>query len=118
MISTPVDGRRFGDVGRLLPPTLVRWAWSVALALLVSCSPSNVDGRKAIHRVPVSSSAQRSVGYDSNRAILEVEFENGAVYQYFGVPAQVHQGLMAADSHARYFHSKIRNAGFRYRRTE
>ena len=118
MSSTPIDPSCSGSVWRDLHPTWVRWAWFVALAWLVSCTSSNDDARKVIQRAPVSSSALRSVGYDTDLAILEIEFENGAVYQYFDVPAQVHRGLMNADSHGRYFHSKIRNAGFRYRRIE
>ena len=36
--------------------------------------------------VPVSSSALRAVGYDDSREILEIQFNNGAVYRYYGVP--------------------------------
>ena len=67
--------------------------------------------------VPVSSSALRAVGYDAERRILEIEFQNGAVYCYYDVPAEVHLGLMAADSHGRYFNQQIRGA-FRYKRIE
>ena len=45
----------------------------------------------------------RSVGYDEGEEILEIELTNGAVYRYFDLPAEVYQGLMAAESHGRYF---------------
>ena len=55
-------------------------------------------------RQPVSSSNLRSVGYDPETKTLEVEFQNGSVYQYFNVPNNVYRELMAAPSHGRYFH--------------
>jgi hypothetical protein len=54
------------------------------------------------------------VGYDEEQQILEIEFTNGAVYRYFDVPTQVYRGLMAAESHGRYFHQHVRGEGYRY----
>lgn len=48
-------------------------------------------------RQSVSSSNLRSVGYDPETKTLEVEFQNGSVYQYFNVPPQVYKGLMTND---------------------
>lgn len=59
--------------------------------------------------VPVSSSLLASVAYDHDRAILQLEFHSGAVYQYFGVPRQSYQELLQADSHGAYFNRCIRN---------
>jgi hypothetical protein len=70
----------------------------------------------AIERSPVRSSELRSVGYDQEQRVLEVEFSNRAVYRYFDVPAEVYRELMAAESHARYFHQHVREAGYRYER--
>ena len=36
--------------------------------------------------------------------------------QYFDVPAEVYRGLMAAESHGRYFNQAVRNAGYRNQR--
>lgn len=72
----------------------------------------------ATERTPVRSSALRSVGYDQEQRVLEIQFTNGAVYQYFDVPAEVYSGLMAAESHGWYFNRHIRNAGYRYTRTD
>jgi len=71
----------------------------------------------AIERTPVRSSALRSVGYDREQRVLEIEFTGGAVYRYFDVPAEVHRGLMAAESHGRYFNEHVRNKSYRYERT-
>ncbi len=70
----------------------------------------------AIERTPVRSSALRSVGYDLEQRVLEIEFTNGVVYQYSDVPPEVYRGLMAAESHGRYFHQHVRDAGYRYQR--
>src|SRR2546425_10746599 len=40
------------------------------------------------HPLAVQSSLLTSVAYDRDRAILQLEFGDGAVYQYFGVPVQ------------------------------
>ena len=65
---------------------------------------------------PVRSSALQSVGYDQEQRVLEIEFTGGEVYQYFDVPAEVYRGLMKAESHGRYFHQHVRDAGYRYDR--
>ena len=70
----------------------------------------------AIERTPIRSSALRSIGYDQEQRVLEIEFTNGAVYQYFDVPREVYRGLMAAESHGRYFHQHVRDAGYRNQR--
>lgn len=66
-------------------------------------------------RQPVSSSNLRSVGYDASSETLEIEFHSGGTYQYSHVPASVHQGLMQAESHGRYFHAHIKDV-YAYRR--
>ncbi len=49
------------------------------------------------------------VGYDPETKTLEVAFRNGGVYQYTGVPAQIHQNLMSASSHGTYFNQNIKD---------
>ena len=70
----------------------------------------------AIERTPVRSSALRSVGYDPKQRVLEIEFTNRSVYQYSDVPPKVYRGLMAAESHGRYFYQHVRNKSYRYQR--
>jgi len=65
-----------------------------------------------MRRIPVSSSNLKSIGYDADTRILEIEFQTGAVYRYFQVPESEYRGLMNAASHGKYFHANIRN---RYR---
>ena len=107
----------------------LRCAW-LLLAIVAGVGPS-CDGpaseqpidtapaaslKHAIERTRVRSSALESVGYDQEQRVLEVEFTNGPVYQYFDVPPEVYRGLMAAESHGGYFHQHVRSAGYGYQR--
>jgi hypothetical protein len=53
------------------------------------------------------------VGYEDN--VLEIEFLDGGVYQYFDVPESIYTGLIQAESAGKYFWANIRGA-FRYAR--
>ena len=66
-------------------------------------------------RIPVSSSDLSSVGYDATSQVLEIEFNNGGVYQYFDVPQYAYDGLMSAGSHGEYFGTEIKGV-YRYAR--
>jgi KTSC domain-containing protein len=68
-----------------------------------------------MRRRHVESTAISSVGYDRRRRVLEVEFVEGGVYQYFGVPADVHAKFLVAESLGNYFTAHIRN-DYTYRR--
>ncbi|MBY5286883.1 KTSC domain-containing protein [Pseudomonas aeruginosa] len=62
-----------------------------------------------MERTPVTSSNISSIGYDADSQVLEIEFNSGAVYEYSGVPAGEHAGLMNADSKGTYFNANIKN---------
>lgn len=49
-----------------------------------------------MNRNLVSSSRIRSVGWADD--VMEVEFHNGAVYQYYGVGQQEYQNFLASPS--------------------
>lgn len=66
-------------------------------------------------RDSVSSSNLRSVGYDPETNILEVEFHGGRVYKYFNVPESEYQGLMNAQSHGEY-HAEFVKEKYSYER--
>ena len=62
----------------------------------------------------VESTTLLTVSYDDTRELLQLEFCSRAVYQYFHVPAVVHQALLDASSKGRYFNQAIRGC-FPYR---
>ncbi len=67
-------------------------------------------------RVPVVSTTMTSVGYDAETRTLEIEFTGGALYQYFDVPEEIYQELMAAESKGTYFNTVFKSLGFEYRK--
>jgi hypothetical protein len=62
-----------------------------------------------MHRDDVESSNIKAIGYDAGISTLEVEFTNGSIYQYTGVPEDIHKGLMEADSKGKFLHASVRN---------
>ena len=56
----------------------------------------------------VESTLLATVAYDACRELLQLEFHNRVVYQYFGVPAAVHEALLRASSKGQYFNHAIR----------
>jgi hypothetical protein len=62
-----------------------------------------------VQRVAVSSKNLKSVGYDEQLLVLEIEFHTGGVYRYSGVPVAVHAALMRAASKGRYFLAMVKD---------
>ncbi|MFJ5457601.1 KTSC domain-containing protein [Pectobacterium sp. CHL-2024] len=60
-------------------------------------------------RTYVDSTNIESAGYDPNTSILEIEFKNGSLYQYSGVPEYIFQELISASSVGVYFNQNIKN---------
>lgn len=58
----------------------------------------------------VVSSSIRSVGFDSEGNVLEIEFCTGGVYQFQGVPQGVFDELLSAPSIAKYFQHRIKES--------
>lgn len=56
----------------------------------------------------VTSSNLRSIGYDGNSSTLEVEFNSGAIWQYFDFPESKWHEFKMADSFGKYFNREIR----------
>ena len=60
-----------------------------------------------MERKRVNSSKVRSVGYDENTRVLEVEMSTGQVFQYGGVYPEVYRRFMAAPNATAFFDDKI-----------
>jgi len=61
-----------------------------------------------VDRVSIVSTNIRSVGYDPESSMLEVEFNSGSIYQYLDVPESDYEGLMNAASKGRYLNRNIK----------
>jgi hypothetical protein len=64
---------------------------------------------RMMNSVTIRSSSLAQVAYDGLRAILQIEFRDGTVYQYVGVPLQTYHDLLRADSKGAYFNQYIRS---------
>ena len=62
-----------------------------------------------MEREKVISSNIAAVGYLDDSNSLEVEFTNGSVYRYSGVPDQVYRDLLKANSIGKFFNINIKN---------
>jgi KTSC domain len=61
-----------------------------------------------MERTPVSSSTIKSIGREGDR--MEIEFNNGRVYEYTGPKvAEHHEALMKASSIGKHFGANVRN---------
>jgi hypothetical protein len=58
-------------------------------------------------RIPVTSSAVVSAGYDAHARELELEFRGGRVYRYLDVPGDVFQFLLRTSEKGRYVNTMI-----------
>lgn len=68
-----------------------------------------------MERQSVVSSNISSIGYDNGDSVLEVEFNNGAIYQYFDVPQHIHEEIMIAESIGGYLARNVKGH-FRFSR--
>jgi hypothetical protein len=60
-------------------------------------------------RDSVASTNVASIGYDEASQTLEVEFMNGAIYQYYNVPAAVYEQIMQSQSKGAYLNTYVKN---------
>jgi hypothetical protein len=61
-----------------------------------------------MEREYVESSMIRSYGFDSSSSILEIEFNSGAIWQYFDVPESSYYEMKSAGSCGKFFHANIK----------
>jgi len=61
-----------------------------------------------VARTPVQSSAVASIGYFEPLSALDVQFRNGGLYRYFGVPRAVFDALSAAASKGTFLNRQIK----------
>lgn len=69
--------------------------------------------RKLLKKIPVESESVRTVGYDPRSRVLQVEFQNGAIYHYLDVPEPEWQALLQAESIGRFITHRIKDS-YRY----
>lgn len=61
-----------------------------------------------MERKAVKSSNVKSIGYNETTENLEVEFNNGNIYEYYKVPRVTYDSFMAASSQGKYLNQYIK----------
>jgi len=59
--------------------------------------------------VQVESEAIDEITYGADTSRMSVRFAHGGWYTYFAVPASTYEAFVAAESHGRFFHERIRD---------
>lgn len=67
-----------------------------------------------MNRSPIKSNTIISVGFDEKELILELEFTNGSIYQYYDVPKKTYLAFLCASSVGQYFNKNISGSNFKY----
>ena len=71
-----------------------------------------------IDRLKLQSSMLASIGYDEANQTLEVEFQNGTIYQYFEFPKDEYENFLKTkddkDSSGEFFNKNIKAGGYRF----
>ncbi|MCP4524236.1 MAG: KTSC domain-containing protein [Candidatus Gracilibacteria bacterium] len=62
-----------------------------------------------LDRIEVFSHEISSVGYDENENILQIEFTDLCIYNYFEVPKNIYQHCICSDSIEIFFQAHIEN---------
>lgn len=81
------------------------------------------QSKKLITRLPVSSKSMRSIGFEqdeietpggrfkakrSSSGTMDIEFPNGEIYRYKGVPQRLYRELIDSPSIGGFFQSSVR----------
>lgn len=66
-----------------------------------------------MERVRVRSSNVAAVSYEEEGSFMDVEFHNGGLYRYHGVPRREFEDLVRAPSVGSHLHARIK-PNFRY----
>lgn len=66
-----------------------------------------------MEHLTINSSMMDEAWYDSERQILQIQFNSMAKYEYYDVPLDVWEVFKVAPSQGQFFHREIRN-NYRY----
>ena len=99
---------------------------------LSSCSASEDGNLQTAHSVEQRSAAigtngqlisiqsenVRAAGYDEASMVMTVQFDNGALYEYYGVPADLWTSFVAAQPHpwSQVGNPRLVGGGYAYKR--
>jgi predicted RNase H-like HicB family nuclease len=98
-----------GESAHLLLQAVIQFN-RLALAVQTQCFAQQVKsqgGMMMVQLEPVDSSMLAATGYDPDTRTLVVLFNSGKAYQYYDVPQEDYEALMAASSKGKYMHAHV-----------
>ncbi|MGD1913603.1 MAG: KTSC domain-containing protein [Rivularia sp. (in: cyanobacteria)] len=75
---------------------------------LIAEPPPLLEDEVSFGMLPVASNMANAIGYDSENEVLQIEFNNGAVYQYSDIDEDTWEDLYTSEAVGRYFNQKIK----------
>jgi hypothetical protein len=74
----------------------------------IVAEPACLEPSADIEMLPVHSAMAAQIGYDLEREILQIEFNNGSVYRYAEVEPEVWEDLQDTDSIGCFYNDEIK----------
>ncbi|MDF7810878.1 KTSC domain-containing protein [Hymenobacter sp. YC55] len=65
-----------------------------------------------MQRRPIRSTSLKAVGYDAATLTLEIEYRNGSLVRYIGVPETMYQALLAVAGKALFVEQVVERGGY------
>ncbi|MEO1375043.1 MAG: KTSC domain-containing protein [Cyanobacteria bacterium J06635_10] len=75
---------------------------------LIAEPPPLLEEEESFGMLPVASNMANAIGYDSENEVLQIEFNNGAVYQYSDIDEDTWEDLYTSEAVGRYFNQNIK----------
>jgi KTSC domain len=91
-----------------IPAPLAAYEGLQLLDRIISSTAAIEHYAEPIEMLPACSTMAAQVGYDYDREILQIEFNNGAVYQYSEVEPELWEDLHDTDSIGSFYNREIK----------
>jgi len=98
-----------------ISPNYHEWLSKNAKVYCFANESATEDASLEIEMIRVTSSNISAVGYSHGRQILKVAFLSGAVYEYYGVPEYLFDGVMCASSKGRFLNEYVKIPEYPYK---
>jgi hypothetical protein len=91
-----------------IPAPLAAYEGLQLLGSIIASTAAIEPCAEPIEMLPAHSSMAAQVGYDEDREILQIEFNNGSVYQYSEVEPELWEDLQSSDSLGSFYNQEIK----------
>jgi hypothetical protein len=91
-----------------IPAPLAAYEGLQLLDRIIASTAAIEPYEEPIEMLPACSTMAAQVGYDYDREILQIEFNNGSVYQYAEVEPETWEDLQSTDSLGSFYNQEIK----------